>query len=61
MVATAANRQPAAACYLRPSGAKDFRLVGVNLLRIEGDQIVEITSFSPALCESFGLPKHLAA
>jgi RNA polymerase sigma-70 factor, ECF subfamily len=60
MVATAANRQPAAACYLRPHGARDFRLVGVNLLRIEGGQIVEITTFSPVLCKAFGLPHHLA-
>jgi RNA polymerase sigma-70 factor, ECF subfamily len=56
MVAAAANRQPAAACYLRPHGQAEFRLIGLNVLRIEGGQIVEIVSFSPELVAAFDLP-----
>jgi RNA polymerase sigma-70 factor (ECF subfamily) len=59
MVATAANRQPAAACYLRRPGQAEFRLIGLNVLRIEGVQIVEITSFAPELVSAFGLPPTL--
>ena len=59
MVATAANRQPAAACYLRRPGEAEFRLIGLNVLRIEGGEIVEITSFSPEFLPAFGLPPTL--
>jgi RNA polymerase sigma-70 factor (ECF subfamily) len=55
-VATAANGQLAAAGYLRPHGASDFRLSGVHLLRLEGAEIAEITTFSAALCRGFALP-----
>jgi RNA polymerase sigma-70 factor, ECF subfamily len=56
LVATAANGQLAAAGYLRPHGASDFRFSGIHVLRLEGDQIAEITSFSAALCRGFELP-----
>jgi len=56
LVATAANGQLAAAGYLRPHGGADFRFSGIHLLRIEGDQIAEITTFSAALCRGFELP-----
>jgi RNA polymerase sigma-70 factor, ECF subfamily len=59
MVATAANRQPAAACYLRPHGEAEYRLIGLNVLRVEGGEIVEIASFSPELVSAFGLPPTL--
>jgi RNA polymerase sigma-70 factor, ECF subfamily len=59
LVATAANRQPAAACYLRRPGEAELRLIGLNVLRIEGGEIVEITSFSPELVAAFGLPPTL--
>jgi RNA polymerase sigma-70 factor (ECF subfamily) len=59
MVATAANRQPAAACYLRPPGQAEFRLIGLNVLRIEDGEIVEISSFGPELVSAFGLPPTL--
>ena len=59
MVATAANRQPAAACYLRRPGEAEFRLIGLNVLRIEGGEIMEITSFSPEFLPAFGLPPTL--
>lgn len=59
MVATTANRQPAAIGYLRPHGQSEFRLTGLNVLRIENGEIVEITTFSPALLSAFHLPPTL--
>jgi RNA polymerase sigma-70 factor (ECF subfamily) len=59
MLATAANRQPAAACYLRRPGDAQYRFIGLNVLRIEGGEIVEITSFSPELVLAFDLPPTL--
>ena len=56
MVATAANRQPAAAAYLRRAGEPRFSLSAVLVLRIEGGAIAELTTFSAALCGAFGLP-----
>lgn len=56
LVAAAANGQLAAAGYLRPHGAPEFRFSGIHVLRLEGDQIAEITSFSAALCRGFELP-----
>lgn len=59
MVATSANRQPAAIAYLRARGKKEFRLAGLNVLRIERGLIVEVTSFRPDLCSAFALPPRL--
>jgi RNA polymerase sigma-70 factor (ECF subfamily) len=59
MIPTSANRQPAAAGYLRPRGEAAYRLTGLTVLRIEGDQIAELTTFSPALISAFGLPPTL--
>ncbi len=59
MLATGANRQPAAAAYLRQPGDSEYRLSGLNVLRIEDGQIAEISSFSPELCSAFGLPPTL--
>jgi RNA polymerase sigma-70 factor, ECF subfamily len=57
MVATAANRQPAAAAYLRRWGDADFRAFAVHVLRIENGAIVDITGFhEPGLFPAFGLP-----
>jgi RNA polymerase sigma-70 factor (ECF subfamily) len=58
-VPTAANRQVAAAAYLRPHGQTEFRLSGVHVLRIAGGAIAEITTFSGALCSRFGLAPTL--
>jgi RNA polymerase sigma-70 factor (ECF subfamily) len=55
VVPTAANRQPAAACYLRPAGESAYRLAALHVLRIEGGQIAEVTTFGPELCQAFGL------
>jgi RNA polymerase sigma-70 factor (ECF subfamily) len=59
MVATTANRQPAAIGYLRAHGQPEFRLTGLNVLRIENGEIAEITTFSPALLSAFHLPPTL--
>jgi RNA polymerase sigma-70 factor (ECF subfamily) len=56
LVPVEANRQLAAAGYLRPHGAAELRFSGIHLLRVEGDQIAEITTFSSALCRGFELP-----
>ena len=55
-VPSAANRQPAAAFYLRRYGDTAYRLVAVEVLRIEDGQIAEITSFHGSLIKAFDLP-----
>ena len=59
MVATAANRQPAVAGYLRPHGESIYRLTGLTVLRVESGEIAELTTFSPALVKAFELPATL--
>jgi RNA polymerase sigma-70 factor (ECF subfamily) len=59
MVPTTANRQPAAVAYLRPHGESAYRLVGLNVLRMENGEIAEITTFSAALLHGFDLPLTL--
>jgi RNA polymerase sigma-70 factor (ECF subfamily) len=61
MHAVGANGQLAAAGYLRPHGGTEYRFGGITLLRLEGDQIAEITSFSSALCRGFDLPMSFSA
>ena len=59
-VATAANRQPAVAAYVRRPGESEYRALGVDVLRLEGDLVVEITRFVTAdLFPAFGLPPTL--
>jgi len=59
MVATTANRQPSAIGYLRAHGQPEFRLTGLNVLRIENGEIAEITTFSPPLLSAFHFPPTL--
>jgi RNA polymerase sigma-70 factor (ECF subfamily) len=59
MVPTATNRQPAAACYLRPRGESVYRLTALHVLRIEGGEIAEVTTFRPDLLSAFDLPTTL--
>jgi len=59
LVARPANRQPAAAAYLRARGKSEFRLTGLNVLRVEDGRIAEITAFRPDLCSAFALPPKL--
>jgi RNA polymerase sigma-70 factor (ECF subfamily) len=56
-VATAANRQLAVAAYVRRPGDSEYRALGVDVLRLEDDLVVEITRFVNAdLFAAFGLP-----
>ena len=45
LVATRVNRMPAAASYLRRTGETEFRAFKLDVLRVEGDRIAEITTF----------------
>jgi RNA polymerase sigma-70 factor (ECF subfamily) len=58
-VATAANRQPAMATYIRSPGSSAFKLAVLTVLRIEGGRIVELANFAPDLLRGFGLPELL--
>lgn len=61
-VATGANRQPAVAWYLRGPGDEVYRALVLDVLRLEGGEIAEITTFaSPELFPRFGLSMELAA
>jgi RNA polymerase sigma-70 factor, ECF subfamily len=56
-VATAANRQPAVAAYVRRPGDSQYRALGIDLLRLEGGLVIEITRFIRAdIFPAFGLP-----
>jgi RNA polymerase sigma-70 factor (ECF subfamily) len=60
-VATSANRQPAVAIYHRAPGEPVFRLVALEVLRIEGGRVAEIVDFDvPELYPAFGLAPTLA-
>jgi len=59
-LATAANRQPAVAGYVRRPGDSEYRALGLDVLRLEGGLVVEITRFVRAdLFSAFGLPPTL--
>jgi RNA polymerase sigma-70 factor, ECF subfamily len=59
MMATSANRQPAAAAYRRKHGESTFHLTGLTVLQIEGGEIAALITFSPALLSKFTLPPTL--
>jgi hypothetical protein len=54
-----ANRQPAAVSYLRAPGDAKFRAFKVDVMRIDGDRIAEITTFDVRYLDAFGLPEVL--
>ncbi|MFJ6831879.1 sigma-70 family RNA polymerase sigma factor [Streptomyces sp. NPDC091209] len=56
-----ANGQLAAGGYVRRPGTTVYRAQVLDVLRVEGDRIVEITSFEPHLFPAFGLPLRLPA
>jgi RNA polymerase sigma-70 factor, ECF subfamily len=58
-VITRANRQPAVAAYVRLPGADEHVPLGLDVLRIEGSQVAEVTAFGPRLFPAFGLPSSL--
>jgi RNA polymerase sigma-70 factor (ECF subfamily) len=59
LVPTEANRQPAAANYLKAWGDTEFRAMSLDVLRIENGRIVEIITFEPKLFRYFGLSPTL--
>jgi RNA polymerase sigma-70 factor (TIGR02960 family) len=59
LLPTRANRQPAAASYLRAPGEGLFRAFKIDVLRVEQGRIAEITTFDNTLFEAFGLPLTL--
>jgi RNA polymerase sigma-70 factor (TIGR02960 family) len=59
LLATAANRMPAAASYLRRHGDTVFRAFKLDVLRVDDDRIAEITTFGPTLIHAFDLPTTL--
>jgi hypothetical protein len=51
------SRPPAhAASYLRAFGGTGFRAFKLDVLRLEGGRIAEITTFGTSLFPAFGLP-----
>lgn len=59
-VSTAANRQPAVAAYVRRPRDSEYRALGIDVLRLEGDLVIEITRFVSAdIFTAFGLPPTL--
>ena len=59
LVPTMANRMPTAASYLRRPGEAEFRAFKLDVLRIDGGVIAEITTFGHAHFADFGLPPTL--
>ena len=59
LMPTSANRMPTAASYRREPGDTQFRAFKLDVLRIEGGRIKEITTFDAALFDAFGLPPTL--
>ena len=55
LVPTAANRMPAAASYLRREGDTEFRAFKLDVLRVDGGRIAEITTFGSSRFPAFGL------
>jgi RNA polymerase sigma-70 factor (TIGR02960 family) len=58
---TSANGQPAAAGYVQRPGTTVYRAQTLDVLRIEGGKVVEITTFEPHLLPAFGLPLTLSS
>jgi RNA polymerase sigma-70 factor (ECF subfamily) len=59
-LATAANRQPAVAGYVRRPGDTEFRALGLDVLRLDGDLVIEITRFVRTdFFSAFALPPTL--
>jgi RNA polymerase sigma-70 factor (TIGR02960 family) len=61
LVLTRANRMPAAASYLRAWDDTEFRAFKIDVIRLEGGLVAELTTFGNELFEAFGLPEVLQA
>lgn len=58
-VLTAVNRQPAVANYVRRDGETAFEPVTVDILRVEGAEIAELTTFHSTWFPRLGVPARL--
>lgn len=56
---TRANGQPAVVNYVRRPGGETFELFALDVLRIEGGAITDITAFHGPALKPFGLPNTL--
>jgi RNA polymerase sigma-70 factor (TIGR02960 family) len=54
-----ANRQPAAVSYLRRPGDSEFRAFKIDVLRVEGGLVAEVTTFGAQHFEAFAVPEVL--
>lgn len=61
LIPTAANRMPTAASYLRRPGDSHFRAFKLDVLRVSGGQIAEITTFGASTFPAFGLAPKLTS
>jgi RNA polymerase sigma-70 factor (TIGR02960 family) len=61
LLPTSANRMPAAASYVRRPGDTEFRAFKLDVLRIDGGRIAEITTFGDKQFPELGLPLILGA
>ncbi len=59
IIPTGANRQPAAATYVRRAGDDRYRPLAIDVLRIEDGLVAEVTTFGPRWFPRFGLPSAL--
>ncbi|HEX2103440.1 MAG TPA: RNA polymerase subunit sigma-70 [Solirubrobacteraceae bacterium] len=59
LVPTRANRLPAAASYLRAPGDTQYRAFKLDVIRVEGGRIAEVTTFDAGLFPAFGLAETL--
>ena len=59
LLPTTANRMPASGSYLRRPGDSEFRAFKLDVLRIDGGEIAEITTFGYSRFPAFGLPPVL--
>ncbi|MDH2428321.1 RNA polymerase subunit sigma-70 [Sphaerisporangium sp. TRM90804] len=59
VVPTRANRQPAAAAYLRKPGETGFRPSWLAVLSVEGGLVTQITTYGDGVFREFGLPESL--
>jgi RNA polymerase sigma-70 factor, ECF subfamily len=59
LVPTFANRQPAAANYVRRAGGQVFEPLSLDVLRVVDGEVAEVTTFGPGVFPLFGLPATL--
>jgi RNA polymerase sigma-70 factor (ECF subfamily) len=59
LVPVAANRSPAAASYFRAPGQDAFRAFKIDVLRVSGGRIAELTTFGAEAFPAFGLAEVL--